>query len=206
MNWGEEFRDVVAQHRIFFNSEKRKERLKGLNDAEDTEKKKISMMMSVICNTEPNLIQILLSLFSELAKDKVDKYDLLCDCKLDKEFWKEMQRLFNYNVDNPTLLDLAISLFKTNFDYYLDRPQTLSKDAIVFFSRWMDSAKYQRDYEALSKRFEKELQIESQINSIDYKKLLRNYVFSIIEQRILSGIKKDVITDSIRYEEAKELT
>ena len=168
-------------------------------------KKKISKMMAVICNTEPNLIQILFSLFSELAKDKVDKYDLICDCRLDVEFWKEMERLFNYKVDNPTLLDLSISLFKTNFDYYLDKPQTLSKDAIVFFSRWMDSAKYQKDYETLSKRFEKELQIESQINAIDYKKLLRNYVYSIIEQRILKGIKSDIINDSIRYEEVKEL-
>lgn len=205
MNWIEDFRSVVANHRVFFNSEKRKEKLKELNDSEDTQKKKITKMMAVICNTEPNLIQILLSLFSELAKDRTDKYDLLCDCKLDKEFWKEMERLFNYKVDNPTLLDLAISLFKTNFDYYLDRPLTLSKDTIVFFSRWMDSAKYQRDYEALSKRFEKELQVEAQINSIDYKSLLRNYVYSLIEQRILSGIKNDVINESIRYEEAKEL-
>ena len=40
MGWGEEFRNVVAQHRVFFNSEKRKEKLKELNDSEDTEKEK----------------------------------------------------------------------------------------------------------------------------------------------------------------------
>jgi len=205
MNWTEEVRSVVTKHRTFFNSEKRKNKLRVLNDAGDTEKKKIQKMFSVICNTEPNVIHILLSLFSELARDKSEKYDLICECRLDIELWKEMERLFNYKTDNPTILDLAISLFKTNYDYYLDKAPLLSKDAIVFFSRWIDSARYQKDYELLSRQFEKELQIESQINSIDYKKLLKNNVYSIIEQTILSGIKSDIINDAIRYEDAKAL-
>ena len=77
MNWTEELRPIVTKHRTFFNSEKRKEKLSELNDAEDTQKKKIHKMFSVICNTEPNIIHILLSLFSELAKDKSEKYDIL---------------------------------------------------------------------------------------------------------------------------------
>lgn len=205
MNWAEDFRAIVTKHRAFFNSEKRKEKLRELNDAEDTEKKKIHKMFAIICNTEPNIVQILLSLFSELAKDRTDKFDLISECKLDEELWKETERLFDYKSDNPTLLDLAISLFKANFDYYLDKVSTLSKDAIVFFSRWTDSAKYQNDFEVLSNRFELDLQIKNAINSIDYKKLLKNNVYSIVEQRILSGIKSDIINDNIRYEEAKEL-
>lgn len=201
----QEFKPLVQEHIQFFRLAKRTEKLAELLTPKDLERKIRIKMLSVIGSSEPNIHNIIFSLLSDLAKDKHDKYDLISECKLDKFFWEEVERLFNYKSSNPSILDFSLELFKANFDHYLEKTASLSKEAIVLLSRWQDSARYQKDFETLSDRFEGELQIETKIESLDYKKLLKNNMFSLIEKKILSSIRLGILEETIKYEDIKEV-
>ncbi|KUO61374.1 hypothetical protein APF79_11975 [bacterium BRH_c32] len=201
----QEYKQLVQNHIAFFKHAKRTEKLAEIILSDDSEKKIRIKMLSVICGSEPNAHQIILSLFSDLSKDKDDNYKLITDCNLAPFFWSEIEKLFNYKSSNPSILDFALELFKSNFEHYLDRLPGLSKESIVFISRWQDSAKFQRDYDELAERFAEDLQIDTKINSFDYKKLLKNNIFSTTEKRILSSLASEILKGIIKHEEAKEL-
>lgn len=205
LNLPQEFKPLIQSHIEFCKSSKRMEKLKELISPEESERKLKYKMISVIALSNAELKSIILSLFTEMVKENDDKYSLIKKCSLDKFLWEEVRRFFGYSSEQPTLLDFAIEIFKANFNFYTNKRYKLSQDAIVFLSSWIDSSRYNEYYITLSNKLENDLSIGQELQNVEYKTLLKANVFRVVEQKILSGLKADILAETINYNEAKEI-
>jgi hypothetical protein len=119
-----EFTDIVEQHIAFFDTakskaqaEKRKKTLKKLLNNEDT-LSRIRLKMLAVCVGATQLADarvdvVLEALLSELVNSKQPLFNLIQQCRLDGFLWQQLDRLYCYTSEQPTVKDFAIELFKS---------------------------------------------------------------------------------------------
>ncbi|MDR3361911.1 MAG: BREX-1 system phosphatase PglZ type A [Desulfovibrio sp.] len=173
---GLEFADVVQEHLEFFRAAKRKDALKKLLKPNDTAKKIRIKMLAVCSGAEARMDDILESLLQELSQpqspDKSDKIKLIERCGLAPFFWRQMQDMYGYNSQTPSVQDFAVELFKSSYALALGTEAKLSGDALVFLKRWKDNRKCKEAFITLSGRYAKALTIAQNLEKRDYRDVL----------------------------------
>ncbi len=193
-----EFKSLVQNHEEFFANEKRISELKTLLEPEDRESQIRLKMLSVICSCDPDLEKVLYELFAEILKDKQDKYKAIEKYNLSNFFWEYIDKNFKYNTASPSIKDLLLCLIQDNFKRSIkDGKPDLNKEAYLFVNRWKENTKSRKIFSDWSKRFEKDHDIEDSIQEMSIDQLLEADTYSVIDKKIIAGIRDLIITDTL---------
>jgi uncharacterized protein (TIGR02687 family) len=202
----------IADRSGFFASKDRTERLARLVAPGDGVYQVDLKIMTVLARSaQPQLSMILRILFSEL-----DPEDLATEAKtlaefgrfnVERSFWDLVGREFRYTEDKPSLRNLLLRLFATDFVRHLTNrpPSALSHltladgggaNAVVFMDGWRDSSSYQRYYDALSTVIAGDLQINHQLSEYALADLEMVHSFLDVEKRLASLLVRKVLDAS----------
>ena len=199
--WDYSDKDFVEKHYAFFGSKRRVDGFKKRLLEEDSIRARSLKMLAVICSCEPDMDNILLALFGEMANGSSKKLDELTKFNFTEFLWGEIKTKFNYSSNTATLKDFLINLFKRNF---IDPANVLNSESIVFVSRWMDSSKNQSSFITLSKQLQKELVIETVLQSMDMGDLVDLDIYGLIDQKIIMDLKMGILTETISFVDVQQ--
>jgi uncharacterized protein (TIGR02687 family) len=194
---GMEFTDVVQEHSIFFQVNKRKDTLKKLITSDDTQGMIRFKILAVCADADPMIDSILECLLEELSQKRDEKINLIFQCGLKNFFWEKMKRSYGYSSKTPGIQDFVIELFKSCYAMGTDDPVQLTGDALVFLKRWKDSRKYEISFEKLSNECAELLNIEQDLAQRDFKELTELDYFQLIDQKIISDLVRHITQKTI---------
>lgn len=202
----------IAQRARFFGNRERVEKLSRLIAPSDGPYQIDLKIMAVLARSpQPQLAQILRILLAEL-----DPHDLSADHKtlsefgrygVDGVFWEFVVHEFRYTDDAPSLRNLLLRLFATDFSRHITGkvPTSLAHlllpngggaNAVVFMDGWRDSSSHQRSYDALSTVIADDLQIKSELTSFALSDLETVHSFLEVEKRLASLLVREVLDAS----------
>jgi uncharacterized protein (TIGR02687 family) len=203
-------RTHLAERRKFFDAKDRLQKLKGMVAADDGAADIDRKMMAVVTKAEqPELFIIVRTLFHAWTEGDIDlesppaawlqmeKFDL------DASFWTMVKGAFGYEDEDPTLKNLLLRLFLTDFAHHFkgEVPQALRAlllpkqgwaNAVVCLAQWRDSATKGASYDRLSLEVAGALGIEDYLPSWESVQLLDVMTFLSVEKRIASSLREQV--------------
>ena len=202
---GIEFTEIVIDHAAFFNAVKRRESLKKILDANDTQNEVRTKMLSICAVSDPRIDNILENLLSELSVKKDEKFKLIEHCQLDSFLWNRLEVAYGYTSDSPGIKDFTVQLFKSCYDMSLGEECLLNSDALVFLKRWKDSVRHQGAFETLSKECADILGLEKDLQKRDISSLEEIDFFELVDRKIISNLVKQVVDRTIAAKDRKAL-
>ncbi|MDD3358445.1 MAG: BREX-1 system phosphatase PglZ type A [Parabacteroides sp.] len=194
----QEFKGLIQTHEEFFGNQKRVSDLKSLLEKGDRENLILLKMLCVLCTCEPEWEKMLYTLFTEIQKNKQDKYKAIEKFKLDDFLWQTIDKKYSYKSDKPTIKDFLINLIQDNLKRSINGGNpVLNKDAYLFVNRWKENTKANSLFSEWSKTLEKQLNIESIIIKTDIDQLIESDAFSIIDKKIIISIRDGIINNTL---------
>ncbi len=187
------FIDTVIEHKIFFNSEKRRKLLKEKITAEDNQNIFKRKMLFVITESEEDIEGLIGKLFEESFLQKEDKLKLIKKCNLEKFMWKLFEEEYNYKISKPNINDFALQLFKSCFLFSINQKGTLNKiNSLLLFQRWKNNINNKNIFECFSSEYEKVLNIEESLTTLNYKDILDLDFFKDIDRFIIKSLVNEI--------------
>jgi uncharacterized protein (TIGR02687 family) len=202
----------ISQRARFFASKDRVDKLVRLiAPSDDPDQIDLKIMAVLARAPQPQISQILRIMLAEL-----DPHDLTAEHKtlaefqrfgVDGVFWDFVGQEFRYTDDAPSLRNLLLRLFATDFARHVTGkvPVSLSHlllpngggaNAVVFMDGWRDSSSHQRSYDALSSVIAEDLQIKGQLASFSLADLETVHSFLEVEKRLASLLVREVLDAS----------
>jgi uncharacterized protein (TIGR02687 family) len=154
-------------------------------------------MLAVCTGSEPRMDVVLENLLQELAENRDEKIRLIERCKLSAFLWQQMQRIYGYECQTPSIRDFAIHLFKDCYFRNFNDNSALTADSLIFLKRWKDSRQFERAFEILSDECAEVLGIEQDLAKRDFRELIELDYFCLIDQKIISDLVKAVSTRTV---------
>lgn len=193
----QEFKSLIQQHEEFFANEKRINDLKALLEPEDMETKIRLKMLSVICSSEPEWEKVLYALFAEALKKKLDKYKSIEKFGLSAFLWETIEKRYNYKSSSPAIKDFLVQLVQDNFERSITSGKpTLNKEAYLFVNRWKENTRARQVFNDWSGQLEKDLGIETAIQSLNTEQLLDADTYAVIDKKIIIGIRVHIVSNT----------
>lgn len=198
-----EFLHIAQEHAAFFRSEKRNQALKEKLGKDDQTRDVRLKMMGVLAGTEGEVDAMLLHFLGSTADSPL--FDPVAGClgasALVEPFWREVERVFGYNSNTPSLRDFIVSLFRGANP--LDKQVSLHPHAKVFLKRWQDSQTHSHSFRQWAQQLEKELQIESALDGMNERANLGDSdIFEIFEKftlhRLCQSFEKGAAAADLR--------
>ena len=194
----QEFKGLIQAHEEFFGNQKRVSDLKTLLEKEDRESLIRLKMLCVLCACEPEWEKVLYALFTEIHKNKHDKYKAIEKFKLSEFLWLTIENKYGYKSDKPTIKDFLVNLVHDNLKRTITGGNPLlNKDAYLFVNRWKENTKANVLFSEWSKTLEKELNIESFIVKTNVEQLIETDAFSIVDKKIILYIRDGIINNTL---------
>ena len=106
---------LLEAHLVFFEAEKRRQKLKELLEPSDSQQALRHKMLAVCVGSDPRLDVMLEALLAELAAGTDARIKLIERSGLHTHLWEQMKRAYGYASQQPGLQDFVIELFKTCF-------------------------------------------------------------------------------------------
>lgn len=184
-------RVVLEEHTAFFEAASRRQALQALLEPGDAGRQIQRKMLAVCADcTSPQLDLILQSLLAELAEGGDKCWKLVERSQLQEFFWQQLQQAYGYCSGQASLLDFAITLFKSSFLQAVDAGHApeLNAESLIFLNRWKDSLSQAGAFEALSARCAAVLCISEQLEKLDQADLGSADSFELIDRKVLSDL------------------
>ncbi|MBC7753678.1 MAG: BREX-1 system phosphatase PglZ type A [Moraxellaceae bacterium] len=197
---GFEFASFVQEHVAFFKKQSFRDRLKEILPGFDSNNSLRMKMLAICVNAEDRIDSVLEELLSDLANDKMEKFNSVVKCSLDSFLWKMFEQNYGYKSNNPSVKDFAIELFKSCYFVSIKKETKLNSDAFVLMQKWKDSRKRVTDFEKLSLEFESVLDIEHDLANRTREELQSADHFKIIDKKILTTLINDLANKTISPE------
>lgn len=178
------FREVVERHAIFFQTQKRRDRLQRLlvpPPSHEAPEALVPLMIAAILGCEPQWESIFLTLVTRLAAGKSDYEDSLRRFGLDAWLWQEMERRYAYSSAQPGIRDFVVLLFRQAMGW----EESLRREAGVLLARWQDSKQYREAFVQLSQEVGEMLEVGPDIEDMSREQLMDKEVFSQIDHRLI---------------------
>ncbi len=204
-----EFKVLAQQHKAFFRSPIRTNKLKELLRPNDDEAAVRLKMLAVLAKQPPDIDKLLLHAFSQLDPADKDGNDpveaTFGSAQLSSNFWQAMADKFGYRTPEPNLRDFAVALF--NSVSTIGPVGELQPHGRVFLSIWKDSLKGKAAFEQWSDHLATVLRVEEQLNDApdsfdpgedDSYELIERYVLSRLLQRFEADAPDAELLETIR--------
>jgi len=194
----QEFKGLIQSHEEFFGNQKRVSDLKIVLEKEDRESLIRLKMLCVICTCEPEWEKVLYALFTEIQKNKQDKYKTIDKFRLSDFLWQTIEKKYGYKSGKPTIKDFLVNLVQDNLKRTISGGNPLlNKDAYLFVNGWKENTKANVLFSEWSKTLEKELNIESIIGKTNVEQLIESDAFSIVDKKIIIYIRDGIINNTL---------
>jgi len=220
-------RQHLADRRKFFDNKERLQKLKSLvepNDiASDLDRK---MIATVVKAEQPEWFNILRTLYHAYT-DSGDAIDLQTEpaaweqiekFELDKPFWEMANTTFGYSEATPTLKNLLLRLFVTDYVHHLKTvppsalihlvlPTQGRSNAVVCLGQWRDSSSKGSSYDRLSEEVADLIHVEDYLLGLEIPDLLDVMTFLVVERGIASHLREGVhqTADMINPDEVRSI-
>lgn len=220
-------RQHLADRRKFFDNKERLQKLKSLvepNDiASDLDRK---MIATVVKAEQPEWFNIIRTLYHAYT-DNGDEIDLQTEpaaweqiekFELDKPFWEMARATFGYSEETPTLKNLLLRLFVTDYVHHLKSappsalvhlilPAQGRANAVVCLGQWRDSSSKGSSYDRLSEEVAALIHLEDYLLGLEIPDLLDVMTFLVVEQGIASRLRERVhqTADMINPDEVRSI-
>lgn len=205
-------RQHLADRRKFFDNKERLQKLKGLvepNDiASDLDRK---MIATVVKAEQPEWFNIIRTLYHAYT-DNGDECDLQAEpavweqiekFELDNPFWEMANTTFGYSETTPTLKNLLLRLFVTDYVHHLKSappsalvhlilPTQGRSNAVVCLGQWRDSSSKGSSYDRLSEEVADLIHVEDYLRGLEIPDLLDVMTFHVVERGIASRLRERV--------------
>lgn len=197
---------LLEAHVAFFESVKRREALRKLIEPVDSLSALRLKILAVCAGADARMDVMLEELLADLASGKEGRMKLIERCGLSDFLWEQMKRAYGYTSNQPGLRDFVIELFKTCFfsDVDTDYNPRLSSEAHVFIKRWKDSRTHAPSFETLSEECAFILQIDENLQTIDYRLLMELDYFELIDRKILIDLVQGVTARTLSAQEIEQ--
>lgn len=195
---GYHYKDWIHQHIEFFKNKDRVTAFRDIASEEDGDRVLSLKLLQVVFKASSlSLAQFLRKYASAFVQDNEDTIQRELErFNLDSLLWEEVERVYGYHSDTPSIYDFLIEVFQRNFTP-TSAKATVNKETAVLISGWKDTMSFQEDYQALSARIQKDLNIEDVLNSVSIDEIQNDDVFEMIDQRVLSELIKGILDESI---------
>ena len=220
-------RQHLADRRKFFDNKERLQKLKGLvepNDiAGDLDRK---MIATVVKAEQPEWFNIIRTLYHAYT-DNGDEIDVQTEpaaweqiekFELDKPFWEMANTTFGYSEATPTLKNLLLRLFVTDYMHHLKSappsalvhlilPTQGRSNAVVCLGQWRDSSSKGSSYDRLSEEVAGLIHIEDYLLGVEISDLVDVMTFLVVERGIASRLRESVhqTADMINPDEVRSI-
>ena len=208
----QQLHDFLIHHKKFFASKERLKQLQRWVHPDDGEAELIRKMLAVSVKADqPELNYLLLALFQQLAvRADLDEYppgwNDLVKYELQDSFWSMISAHFGYSEESPSLRNLLIRLFVTDFTYHLNTelpialkhlvlPALYSASVAVCLGQWRDSASSNGSYDVLSSRIADALKLTDGLHELNEVALADVMSFLVVEKQ-LCRLLRDHILDT----------
>ena len=195
------YKPFVQNHIEFFSAKSRVEPFAKLIVTNDDEYSLAFKMMASLLKCDPKIEHITIKLLQdEKTYAKLEKYHL------QTYLYKALSLHYKYNSDNPTIKDFGYKLLQNHFYSFVDKSRCeLNSEAILFVKNWMDSTKYKKSFESLSKKIQEELSLSSKIQECRFDSIVECDTYELCEQFVVSTISKKIVKDSSCRDELLEM-
>ena len=191
---GLEMEGAVRGHEEFFRSGKRLDQLRAMVRSDDR-LEAIKLKMLVVCvraGEGAAFDEVVEQLLADLASDSDDAIRLIERVKLADFLWQLIGRHFNYHAPNPSVGDLAITLFKSAHSAGLGGTPQLSPEALVFFKRWKNNRHNAAAFEKLSADYAEVLPVRDDLAGRDFRQLMELDTFEDVDRAIVVALVRGV--------------
>jgi len=202
---GPEYTDVIKDHIEFYKLTKRVEALKKQVKPNDSLEVVRLKLLAVCVEAPPQLDEILEKLLAEHASDRDEAEKLIGRCNLSAFLWKRVAQDYGYQPEAPNIKDFAIALFQSCYRTGLGGNGLLDSASVVFFKRWKNNRQNSEAFETLSARCADLFRIEQDLEERDYHTLIALDYYELIDQKVISGLVKDVLNQAISIQECKQV-
>lgn len=220
-------RGYLAERRKFFENKDRLARFKQLVSPADTEADLDRKMLAVVLKADPpDFYQLLQTLCAAVAETQpVDlttpppAWEQIVKFGLDQPFWNLIEQQFGYREETPSIQNLLIRLFVSDFVCSLrgcDAPPQLKNlmlpdhflaSGSVFLNLWSDSLSKSASYDLISAEIARLIKLDSFLHLFELKHLTQVTAFLTIEKAIASRLRQRVIDtkDTINAQEIRAI-
>src|SRR5690625_7692007 len=194
---GYHYKEWISGHIEFFKNKERVAAFKEIAQEEDGDRVLSLKLLQVVFKADMlSLDQFLRSFASSfIAGDEESVERELDRFNLKEIFWQEISRKFGYSHDKPTIYDFLLEAFQKNFTP-LSNQAIVNRETGVMLSNWKDTLSFQEDFKAISQRIQSDLQIEELLNDVSIDEVLKDDLFELIDQRILSELIRGILDGS----------
>ena len=199
--------DIARLYQEFLRSAGRRKSLKSRIENGISDHQLWLHMAAVAMGIEgdTNLDLVLLYLLAALSESNTDRLTILEQLGLQTQLWKDLDKVYGYKTQNPTIKDFAITLFESVFNTALHKTSRLNQEASNFLNRWQDSLHFRGAYFVLADQFEKLLDIPRIVKDLELSDLLHHDMFREFDQRILELLIEAVTNRTISQAECQEV-
>ena len=197
--------DTIREHETFFSSGARIDSLKEIISSEDDALSLKYKMLLVMTNSQQDMEGVIATLFAELSSEEESSLRLIKRCNLDQFLWDRLKRLYNYQVDSPTVADFAIELFKSSFQIACNIPAKLNPESQLLFRRWKNDRNNNDSFTTLASSYQEDLGIKEELASLDLKSILDVDYFEEIECFFVRSLLKVIHNQTIPRKEVKQI-
>lgn len=203
---GYHYKDWIHQHIEFFKNKERIAAFREIAKEEDGDRTLSLKLLQVVFNTETlSLNHFLREYASALINDTIESLERELDrFNLNELFWDEVQRTYGYQQEDPSIYDFLIDAFQKNFNPTANKA-SVNKETGVLLSEWKDTLSFQKDYKEISKRIQRDLQIEDVLNDASLEYIKKDDVFELIDQRIIGELIRGVLEGSTDRQRLEQL-
>lgn len=191
------FEDLVREHREFFRSGRRMEKLKTSIRGDDTKPALRVKMLAICAGADGGFDTVVEALLMELAEGREESLRAISRVGLEAFFWEQMARSFGYRADRPSVSDFAIMLFKSCYQSAVGSAPTLTADALVFFRRWKNNRNAGEAFAKLSADNGEALGIAEDLAQRDFRSLIEIDYFEEVDRAIIRALVREVSAQTV---------
>ena len=195
---GYHYKNWITQHLAFFQSRERLLKFKEIANETDGDRLLSMKIMQVVLRADTTSPDSLLRKFAEAFANKSNS-SLEVELKrygLWDLFWDEVGRHYGYEQKDPGIYGFLLDAFRMNFKPLADQ-SSLNAETRVMLSAWKDTLSFQEAFRTLSSRIQKDLNIESVLNSVALDEILHDDVFDLIDRRIIHELVRGMVDESL---------
>ena len=219
-------RQHLFDRRKFCDNKDRLKKLQGFVAADDTEADLDRKMIAVVVKADqPEWFTIFRTLFHAYTEvepgqefdldvpppswEQVEKFDL------DAPFWQSAKTLFGYSEEIPSLRNLLIRMFVTDFAHHLKGevpiafqnlvlPTSGRRNVIVCLAQWRDSASRGSSYDRIAADIARRIKLEDHLQNRELDALIDVMTFFDVEKAIVRSLR-DRVTSTAETINADEV-
>lgn len=195
------FRGWVQSHIEFFNGKERTQRFKNAIELRDSESYLTSMLLQQVIGSGGNTLDDHLKAYSAaFINDKHEGIDKeLARYGLKTELWEQVQHTYAYNTKQPSIYDFLLEIFQKNFTPTAGKA-LVNRSTDVLLSSWKDARSFEKTFQDIAKRIEKDLLIEGVLGTLTLDQLINEDIFELIDRSIIADLSQQIINETLNLE------